>query len=356
MKNKFYINNLLTFLRERGFIVFAMVGVLTLAACSSDTPAVYPDGSDEIRMSVGMGVSTRTAGYRAWSADTDPTTMGVIAFTNGTPTAPYIYNNASFSAPKEGTVWTTASMAYWHNYADATALDFFAYMPHMPGATVTNSGNTYALTLTNVPGVSNESYLVASAPVHYASALGNITPVPMQMDQLMTSFEFQFALGTAMAGLRTFRIKKVQMSHIVTSATVTQTYTINSGSWIKGETTISPASDHTASAEVSGDITVGYANVSKTDFVSFPKMLYTLPFDLTQNTPKITVTYDVYDQEGYWTRTATSEIDLNADNFGTLNTVQAAHKNVIKIKIVPDELHKLSDADQSTVGYLVVGE
>lgn len=339
--------------------LFIASTLLLAASCSSDAPDVYPDGSDEIRMALSKGISTRAVkGYRDWSADTDPKTMGVIAFTDGTPTATYIYNNARFSAPDEGTAWETSTKAYWHNYSNATALDFFAYMPHMAGAIISKSGNSYTLTLTNVPGVSVQPYLVATTPVHYASALGNISPVPMQMDQLMTAFEFQFALGTDMGNLRTFRITKVQMSHVLTSATVDQTYTFNGSTWSKGGVTIHPASEHHASAEVTGDIRVGYANGDdKTAaFVPFPQMLYMLPYNLTAVAPKIQVTYDVYDQDGYKTRSTTSEIELNTTNFSTLGTVESAHKNIIKIKIVPNELHILSDADQSTSGYLVVGE
>lgn len=336
------------------FGIIALASVL--ASCTKDgVQDVYPDGIDEIRISVGHGISTRAAEvYRAWSATTDPTTMGVIAFTNGTPN-PYIYNNVEFTAPTKGTVWTTAQKAYWRNYGDATALDFFACMPYVAGTTVTQSSNTYTLTLTDVPGASDKPYLVATTPVHYASAFGNVTPVQFQMDQLMTAFEFQFALGADMGGLRTFRITSVQMSHITTSATVTQAYTFTDGAWAKGTTTIHGASDHHAEARVTSTegIKIGYNNSS--EYVTFPGMLYTIPYDLTTVVPKIDVTYDVYDQDGYKTRTATNEIELNDTNFGTIGTVQSAHKNIIKIKIVPTKLHILSDADQSTSGYLIVG-
>lgn len=337
------------------FGIIALASVLT--SCTKDgVQEVYPDGIDEIRISVGHGISTRAAEvYLDWSATTDPTTMGVIAFTNGTPN-PYIYNNVEFTAPTKGTVWTTAQKAYWRNYGDATALDFFACMPYVAGTTVTQSGNTYTLTLTDVPGASDKPYLVATTPVHYASAFGNVTPVQFQMDQLMTAFEFRFALGENMGNLRTFHITSVQMSHITTSATVTQAYTFTDGAWSKGDMTIShTSSDHHATAEVAGDIKVGYANGDKTAFVPFPNMLYTLPLDFSANAPKITVTYDVYDQDGYKTETRSRDIELNAANFGTIGTVQSAHKNIIKIKIVPTKLHILSDADQSTSGYLIVG-
>lgn len=332
--------------------------IFLMASCTSEVGDILPDGSREINVSLSKGVSTRAAdGYRDWSATTDPSTMGVIAFTDGTPN-PYIYNNTQFSAPTEGDAWEirTGTKAKWNDYTSATALDFFGYMPYISGATVSKSDNTYTLTLPNVPGVSDTPYLVSTTPVRYASALGNLTPVPFQMDQLMTAFEFQFALGTDMGNLRTFKITRVQMSHIITSASVSQVYTLTAGTWSKGDVTIHPASDHHASAEVTGDIRVGYANGNdETAFVPFPKMLYMLPYDLSTVAPRINVTYEVYDQDGYKTRSTTSEIELNATNFGTIGTVQSAHKNIIKIKIVPTKLHILSDADQSTSGYLIVG-
>lgn len=342
--------------------LFIASTLLLAASCSSDAPDVYPDGSDEIRMALNKGISTRAVtGYRDWSADTDPETMGVIAFTDGTPTATYIYNNARFSAPGEGTAWETSTKAYWHNYSNATALDFFAYMPYQAtGATVSKSENTYTLTLTNVPGVSTQPYLVATTPVHYASALGNISPVPMQMDQLMTAFDFQFKLGEDMGALRTFKITKVKMSQIPATATVSQNYTFN-GAWTKGPETVSAVAAEKTYAEASSTdgIKIGYNN-DPDEYKSFPSMLYMLSFALGEGdgkvTPRIEVTYDVYDQDGYKTDTRTSEILLNEANFGTLGVVASAQKNIIKIKIVPNELHILSDADQSTSGYLVVGE
>lgn len=348
-------------IKEINISLFATAALL-LTSCTSEMPEVYPNGSDEIRISLGNGIASRAAdGYRDYDATTDPTTMGVIAFTNGTPTS-YIYNNVSFSAPTSGTgAWdiTTGTKAKWSDYYDATALDFFAYMPYLSGATVSKSENTYTLTLINVPGISDKPYLVATPPVHYTTAYGNVTPVQMQMDHLMTAFEFQFALGADMGAWRTFKITKVQMSHVLTSATVEQAYTFDGSTWSKGGVTIHPASDHNATAEVTGDITVGYKNDDKTAFVPFPQMLYMLPYNLTAVAPKILVTYDVYDQDGYATRNVKNTILLNAANFGTtLDTgaTAAAKKNTIKIKIVPTKLHILSDADQSTAGYLVVGE
>lgn len=328
-----------------------------LTACSSDIAEVLPDGSDEIRIALGKGISRAVAGYRDWNANTDPKTMGVVAFTNGTP-SPYIYNNTQFQAPEEGTIWTpTASKAYWRSYNTATALDFFAYMPYSAGTTVSQSDNTYTMTISNVPGVSAVPYLVATTPVHYASAFGNITPVQMQMDQMMTGFDFQFCLGEDMSTLRTFKITNVRMSEIPATATVAQSYTFTAGIWTKGTAAISNISMSKTSAEVSSSegILIGY-NHKPEQYKTFDASLYMLPFLLSEVTPKIEVTYDVYDQDGYKTRSTTSEILLNSDNFSNIAQTQSAHKNIVKIKIIPTKLHVLSDADQKIAGYLIVGE
>lgn len=349
-------------IKEINISLFATAALL-LTSCTSEMPEVYPNGSDEIRISLGNGIASRAAvGYRDYDANTDPTTMGVIAFTNGTPD-PYIYNNVSFSAPTSGTgAWdiTTGTKAKWSEYYKATALDFFAYMPYQEkGATVSKSENTYTLTLTNVPGISDKPYLVATTPVHYTTAYGNVTPVQMQMDHLMTAFEFQFELGEAMSALRTFKITKVKMSEIPVTATVAQAYNFN-GTWTKDAETISEVATSKTSKEVSSTegLKIGYNN---TGVQTFPAMLYMLPFTIGEGnvTPKIEVTYDVYDQDGYATRNVKNTILLNAANFGTTlgtGATAAAKKNTIKIKIVPTKLHILSDADQSTAGYLVVGE
>lgn len=328
-----------------------------LASCSSEITEVLPDGSDEIRMSVKKGISTRAADdvYRDWSADEDPSTMGVIAFTNES-LSDYIYNNVEFAAPESGDAWTCANKKYWRDYYSATKLDFFAYMPHVDGVTVENVGNVYTLTIPNVPGVSAEPYLVATTPVRYTSAYSHVTPVAMKMDQVMSRFDFQFKLGPKMSGLRTFRITKVKMSEIPATATVSQSYSVKDDAWTKGAMAISAESASTTSSEVEMEegIRVGY--MGDKDYVSFPKSIYMLPFDLSKVTPKIEVTYDVYDEDGYKTRSATSTILLNASNFSGLETetVESANRNTINILIVPNELKVLSDADQTIAGFLPI--
>lgn len=337
---------------------FILSALLLMASCSGEIPEVLPDGSSEINVSVGRGIATRAAdGYRDWSADTAPTTLGVIAFTDGNPSS-HIYNNVSFSAPTEGTgAWDIAGgsqKAKWKDYTSATALDFIGYMPYQAGATVSKSESAYTLTLHDVPGISTKPYLVVTTPVRYVSALGNLTPVPLQMDQLMTAFEFRFALDENMSDLRTFVITNVKMSEVPASATVAQAYTLAEGTWTKGVTTLSDIATGKTSAEVisSEGIRIGYNN--PTAYKSFPSMLYMLPFNLSEVTPKIEVTYDVYDEDGYKTRSTTSTILLNPENFGSIGIVESAHKNIINIKIVPNQLHILSDADQRIGGYLVV--
>lgn len=328
-----------------------------LASCSNEITEVLPDGSDEIRMSVKKGISTRAADdvYRDWSADKDPSTMGVIAFTNES-LSDYIYNNVSFAAPESGDAWTCANKKYWRDYYSATKLDFFAYMPHVDGATVENDGNGYTLTIPNVPGVSAEPYLVATTPVRYTSAYSHVTPVAMKMDQVMSRFDFRFKLGDEMSGLRTFRITKVKMSEIPASATVSQSYSVKDDAWTKGTMEVSAESASTTSSEVEMEegIIVGYMGDKDKDYVSFPKSIYMLPFDLKEVTPKIEVTYDVYDEDGYKTRSATSTILLNKSNFGELGTVEPANRNTINILIVPEKLKVLSDADQTFAGFLPI--
>lgn len=326
---------------------------LLTASCTSEVADVLPDGSSEINVALTKGISTRAvSGYRNWDAQSDPSTMGVIALADNDT---YIYNNQSFSAPSEGEAWdiTTGTKAKWSTYATASTLDFFGYMPYMSGASVSRNANTWTLTLNNVPGVSAVPYLAVTAPVRYTSAYGNLTPVPLQMDQLMTAFEFQFQLGEAMGNLRTFKITKVKMSEIPATATVAQAYTID-GTWAKGEESISNIASGKTSAEVANaeGIKIGYNHSAEA--VAFPSMIYMLPFNLSTVTPKIEVTYDVYDQDGFKTRSTTSEIVLNEKNFGTIGTAVSAHKNVIRIQIVPDVLKVLSDADQSIGGYLEV--
>lgn len=341
-----------------------------ITSCSSGLAEVYPDQGDEIKMSVHKGISSRAEGdYRNWDSALDPSTMGVIAFTNqgGTPANPDVFANACFNAPSQGgTIWTTAEQQLWSSYSDKS-LDFFAYMPHKDrGVSLSQSGTTYTLTLQDVPGISSEPYLVAHIPVHYGTDSPKTGAVSLQFDQLMTAFEFQFMLGDDMSALRTFKITKVEMSGVPATATVKQDYSFASTTWSKGTTDISGISSTSSSAYVQANeesaIKVGYPDNSQ-QFKSFPKNLYMLPFKLVDDggnailTPTIYVTYDVYDQDGYKTRSAIrSSILLSKTNFTAIANPSAAAKRLIQIKIVPNSLKVLSDADQSTSGYLVVGE
>lgn len=357
------INNILNQLaRQIALPLGGAICLVCLMACSSDLPEVYPVKNDEITMSISQGISSRASdGYRDWSADIDPTQMGVIAFTNaGSPASPDIFNNVLFSAPQTqgGTIWTTAEdyRKHWSDYGSATSFDFFAYMPHKADVTLTKSDNTYVLTIPGVPGISTKPYLVATLPKHYANNQ-ETNPVPLQFDQLMTAFEFKFKLGPDMSTLRTFKITKVRMSDVPASTTVAQSYSISNGVWAKGDVVLGNFSQEKTAVEATSTegVRIGYNNAPSETKI-FPGTLYMLPFNLSQVTPKIEVTYDVYDLEGYKTRTTTSSILLNTTNFGTLGTVTSAHKNTITINIVPSKLQVLSDADQSISGYLVVGE
>ncbi|MCQ2220814.1 MAG: hypothetical protein MJZ12_05440 [Prevotella sp.] len=335
---------------------------IAAAGCSSDVAEVYPDGSDEIRISMGRSFSLLAdpeSGYRSWNRTIDPTTMGVIATTNSES----IFNNASFSAPAQEseTEWIAndGKKKYWLDYSSATSLDFFAYMPHIAGATLDGTGSSRTLTLPGVPGIlgtSEKPYLVIASPLHFSSAYGNTSSLALKMDQLMTCLCFQFMLGADMSTLRTFKITKVKVSEIPASATVKQTYTFD-GSWTKGSMTLKSVSADKTYTEITNTdgIRIGYNN-NPSKFTVYPGNFYMLPFDFSQVTPQIDVTYDVYDEDGYKTRSAVSTILLNKTNFPTLSQMQSAHRIPIKIKIVPDNLYILSDADQSIAGYLVVGQ
>lgn len=332
---------------------FALAGVLLAAGCTSDVAEVYPDGSNEIRISMGKSFSSDPGDYRGWDKNIDPHTMGVIATTNSES----IFSNALFNAPEEGSVWTTAvGKKYWLDYSSATSLDFFAYMPHIAGATLDGTGSSRTLTLPGVPGISTLPYLAIASPLHFSSAYGNTSPLQIKMDQLMACIYFQFQLGEAMSNLRTFKITNVKVSEIPASATVMQAYTFADGSWSKGDMTFDNISSGNTFAEIANakGIKIGYNNPS--GFTEYPGNFYMLPFSFSSVTPKIEVTYDVYDQDGYKTRSAVSTILLNKTNFPNLSQMQSAHRTPVKIKIVPNKLHILSDADQSIAGYLVVGQ
>lgn len=360
----------------------AMMTFLMVGCTQNEIPEVYPDGTGQIRFGVGsirLGEEALTrakAGYRNWNAESDPATMGVFGFCSGRLDGAgdgyTIFNNAKMTYQEDEKPWNYTPLEFWKTYFTKGRVDFISYMPYNEGVTLSKEGNDYTLTMPSMPYMVTDSKklpLVCSGPVGYDSAYGHLSPVPMDYDQVYNKFLLQFKLDENMSKLRTFRIVKVEVKQIPYNVNIQQTYTFDSPTavWTKKNTTYSATVDNDRTGVFSlaypydedtkqweGGLYLGY-NQSNTDFCPFKEVFYMIP--ISGFVPQLDVTYIVYDEKGYETREITSSIILNNDNFPGISSMGSDKKNsyTLNIKIVPDHLYVLSDADQ-TAGVLVIKE
>ena len=394
-----------------------MVSVAALmTACSSDELALtLPDGYDEINFTVGNGTAnlTRTEGYLPYDYDRDPHSMSVFGWynlsaENMVKPANTMFNNVEVTAGRDdesGLVsWTYVNKKYWFDYAAYSSFDFFGCMPYdasaslVSGAAVGNA-QSYELSM-DVKFAEGaafspvETALMCALPEHKRSAEGVI---PFKMDQTLTGYTLVFQLGEQMDALRDFIVKEVKVygNSLAHSGHVSRTYTYDGdeGVWSAGNITWTVTQDDYTDIPSTTDVVIPYKNNSNdvADLVPY----YTDPVAQGDNTParpgtmRVTnvpvqwgnaiyvipvagfnptfqVKYDVVvqDEEGHDIITrhdVVSTIQFNPDFFKRLtknaeeSPVKMGYTRPINIKIVPDHLYVLADADQ-TFGYMPVSD
>lgn len=384
-----------------------------LAACSSEEfPLTHPDGYGEIAFTVGSGNVTRaTEGYLPYDYDRDPHTMSVFGWhtlskTNIESEGNTIFDNVEVTAERDeetSTVsWTYLNKKYWFDYAAFSSFDFFGVMPYNPDATI-EAGNTnenvtaYTVTMPVIfeEGAAfapEETALMCNLPEHKKTAEGII---PFKMDQTLTGYSLIFELGEKMDDLRDFIIKRVKVygNSLAHSGIVRRTYYWDGYDWTSGPIAWTLTQDDYVDIPSTTDVEIPYKNMSNNQADLEP--YYTDPAvetDLTPATPgtlRVTrvpvqwgnsiyvipvpgfnptfeVTYDVVvkNEDGVdivTRRDVVSTIQFT-DDFFTVNAKETqqgmgkmGHTSPIRIKIVPEHLYVLADADQ-TFGYLPVSD
>lgn len=223
--------------------------------------------------------------------------------------------------------------------------------------------------------------LICRTPVH-KTKVGEV--INYQMDQTLAGFSLKFILGDKMSNIRDFVIKEVKITGaqntIPVGGVVSRTYkyplksesawTADDITWSnivkntdKAKATEIPFVDYTA--EIGGKAGI-YDKDSKTLRIGFSDAgmvrqwganFYAIPSAEFQ--PTITVKYDVTVQDEdknyiITRRDITSKIVFSESNFPSYTAGGSIGQiNPITIKIVPDYLYVLADADQR-LGYLVL--
>ena len=366
-------------------VLIYLTALTMLTACGSDIEYTEPDNkTNEIQFSVasidapaaGMAkaVSRAEHGHEAWSDAKHANTLGVFGYGD---LSKVIFNNQKVT--RSGSEWVYAPPKYWPEFNTSKSFDFFGYMVEnastMPEASVTNDGNEYTLTFAAsikkpVLTSPNNTPLICHAPYH-TTVVG--MPIPFQMDQTLTGYTVYFQLGEKMNKIRDFVIKGVKIygNNLPVGGDVSRTYTLTDGVWTAGNviwknlTTASITKDAAIALAESwpNDANKDYRTINNTtEWMKWggeenfsDGAFYAIP--ASSFVPTIEVTYDVYSEGGTLTRKdVKSTIVLNKSNFADLAVGTTGEIQKIKIKIVPDYLYVLSDDDQTTTGFLIVGE
>ena len=383
-------------------IFMTAAAALMLAACSSeDLPLTHPDGYGEINFTVGNDAGTRADGddvvseivYIPYDYNRDPHSMGVYGWhdlsssTFDNDANKMFFNTKVEAALDEGIVtWSYDDKKYWVDYVNCGNFDFFGYMPYNKDATLTSANpNEYTLSMPVVfkEGFSvfspEETALVCNAPKHLLSADGTI---PFQMDQTLMAYTLVFQLGDKMDNVRDFIIKDVKiygegMAH---AGTLSRTYTWDfKDGWISSpvkwsDMIVQPVAQdegksipYKNNAGDDADLKKLYTNgetegtgtlrVTSTP-VQWGTPIYMIPIPTAK--PVFEVIYDVVvvDENGKDIVTRPdvhSIIAINEENFGSISQTAMGKTRPVTIKIVPDHLYVLADADQK-FSWIVLGD
>lgn len=353
------------------FIGFIVTTCLMAACSSSDMPIQHADDYDYITFSAQTEkVTSRTNPYEDYSPSKHPSTMGVFGYhdlstRDESSTANTIFDNETTTYNTASTNWQTANQKKWHDYSSAKTFDFFAYMPQLSGAKVTNNTLTIPFSmptgscyLTNT----QQAPIICALPDHKQATTADGTElafervVKLQFDQTLTAYQFHFMLDSKMNAIRQFHLKKVTFSgDIATSGTITRSYAFANGQWTAGNIQWTNLTKDTKEYEITSATTEPLL-INSSGYTQWGETLYMIPDADFQ--PTITATYDVEmlaeDGTTIITRKdVTSSIILNKTNFSSLTAGGTAMINPIRILIQPRYLYVLSDDDAYT-GHLLI--
>ena len=385
-------------MKKIGNILKGVAVVMLTAACSGDDmPLTHPDGYGEVKFAIGNDV-TRAVNYIPYDYNRDPHTMGVIGWYDKLSaddlTKNKMFENLEVTAEVDDDTgdlsWAYSPVRYWVEFANFNTFDNFAYMPYNENAQVTRDANVYTLTVPVNFGPGNpfsiDEVLMCNLPDYKNDADGVIS---FKMDQALAGYQLVFQLGEQMSQLRYFVVKSVKVygTSFLNKGTLSREYTwspLDSKwssediSWAIDEehdkfdvaaadAVAIPYRDNKADAPTGKDWSEYYKTVTETvdqeevsygvlrvnkDAVPWGKPIYLLP--ATDFNPVFEVTYDavVVNEDGddvVTRKNVVSTISFDDNNFEKLKTAGATEMGkarTIYVKIVPDHLYVLADADQ----------
>lgn len=335
-----------TEMKIKQYILVFTCAALAVGCQNEEFEAQRADGYDEIRFSANVEKMITRATYSPWNKDIHPTSMGVFGFYE--PAALFMED---VKINYDNNTWSYANITdrkYWADFSDKRYFDFFAFMPYVEGAKMKWSNNEFTLSVPFTPPSpilkeedSKSFGLICQMPQRTEPTDNAIS---FNMDQTLTGFSFLFTLSNKMSELRTFRIKKINVSGKLPAAgTVLRKYTYKNG-WTTGdiEWTINSTKDVDKACVYQEENGIKIVRNSQSEAIG---TFYVIPS--SDFYPTIEVEYDVLDNDRI-VRTATNTIVFNKDNFKSyIAAAKTGTINTIKINIVPDHLYILADDDQN---------
>lgn len=335
-------------MKIKQYILVFACAALAVGCQNEEFEAQRADGYNEIRFSANVEKMITRTNYSPWRQDIHPESMGVFGYYES---ATLFMENVRIDYDNDNNTWSYANITdkrYWSDFSDKINFDFFAFMPYVEGAKIKKSNNEYTL---SVPFSLSSPIL----PEEKSKDFGLLCHIPQRteptdnaisfnMDQTLTGFSFLFTLSDKMSKLRTFQIKKINVSGEFPSAgTVSRKYTYNNG-WTAGDI------EWTINSTKNADKTCVYQEengiyINKTSQSEAIGTFYVIPS--ADFHPTIEVEYDIYDDDRF-VRSATNTIVFNKNNFKSyIAAAKIGTINTIKINIVPDHLYILADDDQN---------
>ena len=335
-------------MKIKQYMLMFVCAVLAVGCQNEEFEAQRADGYDEIRFSANVEQMITRATYHPWDIDKHPASMGVFGFYES---ATLFMEDVRIDYDNNNSTWSYANITdrrYWSDFSDKKDFDFFAFMPYVEGAKIKKSNNEYTLsvpfTLSSpiLKEVDSKNFgLICQKPQRTEHTDNAIS---FNMDQTLTGFSFLFTLSDKMSELRTFRIKKINVSgELPTTGAVSRKYIYNNG-WTPGniEWTINSTKTVAPTCVYQEDNGIEINRTSQSQAIG---TFYVIPS--SEFHPTIEVVYDVLDNDKV-VRTATNTIVFNKNNFKSyIAAAKIGTINTIKINIVPDHLYILADDDQN---------
>lgn len=347
---------------KKGYCMMAVA--LLMAACAEDNlQEVRPDG--KVRVDVGcesqteVQVGTRAAdGYTTFGgADYDGVQLGVIAWLTGKQD--YDQGFATYSYSNGAGKWTS------NVYLAKQTYNVYGYMPHngeansiKPDLGSEANPSTFAMKWTGQPTFATMPVLASVGSARSTDSVtdgffavdvdqvGQEKKINFRMNHLLAKLNLRFYLPEPYADKRQIKVTQVTLSG---GQGVADRYDITCSYDVNGALTTTYTAMQGAST--SGN-TYPYKNVDglplKTGKQLFGTYYFVPDAVNSSNLMTLTVTYNVYDQNGKPTRehqTATNaKIALHKVN-NVAQATQVAHEYTANVKVVPSYLYVLSDGD-----------